>query len=79
MFRLPATRTEFWAKKIESNRTRDVRAIEALASAGWRRLIVWECALRGPVRLTLPDVLDVCEGFLTGEELSFEVSGRWSD
>ena len=45
LFRLPATRTAFWLEKLESNRSRDQTAIQALASAQWRVTVVWECAL----------------------------------
>jgi DNA mismatch endonuclease (patch repair protein) len=47
MFRLPKTRPEFWAEKIEGNRMRDERNYLKLAESGWRVAIVWECALRG--------------------------------
>ena len=44
LFKLPATRREFWAAKIEGNQARDARDIAGLAAAGWRVLVVWECA-----------------------------------
>lgn len=47
LFRMPRTRTEFWAAKIGRNRANDVRAIEALRKLGWRVAVVWECALKG--------------------------------
>jgi DNA mismatch endonuclease (patch repair protein) len=47
---MPATRTGFWKKKLTGNRARDDRAVEALRGAGWRVIVVWECALRGPMR-----------------------------
>jgi DNA mismatch endonuclease (patch repair protein) len=47
LFRMPATRTEFWQEKIGRNRLNDARAREALLAAGWRHATVWECALRG--------------------------------
>lgn len=77
MFRLPATRADFWQAKIEANRARDARAAEALAAATWRRLTVWECALRGPARRTALETLDACECFLTGSASSSELTGRW--
>lgn len=46
LFRLPATRTEFWDTKLAGNRERDIRVLSDLRSGGWRVLIVWECALR---------------------------------
>lgn len=45
-FRLPATRPEFWEPKLLANQRRDARAIRELLEAGWRVLVVWECALR---------------------------------
>ena len=77
MFRLPATRAEFWRSKIEGTRARDVRADDALAAAGWRRLTVWECALRGRARLAPENALDVCERFLRGADQAREVGGQW--
>lgn len=47
LFRLPATRSEWWRAKINGNRQRDARSIAALHDAGWRVAVVWECALGG--------------------------------
>jgi DNA mismatch endonuclease (patch repair protein) len=49
-FRWPASRAQFWREKIEANRRRDLAVDAGLASAGWRRLVVWECALMVPRR-----------------------------
>ncbi len=46
-FRLPLSRSDFWQKKIEGNRLRDKKVVEALTSAGWRVAVVHECAIRG--------------------------------
>lgn len=46
-FRMPGTRTEFWASKIAKNRARDETVRSELDLAGWRYLVVWECAVRG--------------------------------
>ncbi|WP_272873159.1 very short patch repair endonuclease [Sphingomonas arenae] len=43
--RLPKSRRDFWVPKLEANRVRDVRNREALLSAGWRVLELWECQL----------------------------------
>lgn len=50
LFKWPATRREFWQAKIEGNRARDARDLAGLTAAGWRVLVVWECALKGPAR-----------------------------
>lgn len=47
LFKLPATRTEFWQDKILRNQSNDQRAEEILRATGWRVCIVWECSIRG--------------------------------
>jgi DNA mismatch endonuclease, patch repair protein len=42
----PSTNGEFWLAKFTANVERDQRAREALAGAGWRVAVVWECATR---------------------------------
>ena len=64
MFKWPATRAKFWKEKIVGNRRRDRAALGALHESGWRVLVVWECALRGPGRRPVRDVLSRCEGFV---------------
>lgn len=44
--RLPKSRIEFWTAKLEGNRERDARKINALKEAGWRMFVVWECELK---------------------------------
>jgi DNA mismatch endonuclease (patch repair protein) len=50
-FRLPATRTEWWEKKLTLNRERDLNAQAKLRASGWRVLLIWECAMKGRNRL----------------------------
>ncbi|NIY49332.1 very short patch repair endonuclease [Cedecea colo] len=52
LFKVPATRTEFWLEKIGKNVERDKRDIRRLLGKGWRVLLVWECALRGREKLS---------------------------
>jgi len=44
--RLPKSKPEYWAPKIDANRERDGRAIEALKELGWGVETVWQCELR---------------------------------
>lgn len=44
--RLPKSKIEFWAAKLEGNRKRDTRKIAELEEAGWRVFVVWECELK---------------------------------
>lgn len=75
LFRWPGTRQDFWRAKIEGNQARDERVMESLAGAGWRRLIVWECALKGPARLELSGVLDACASWLRSGAPQAEIRG----
>lgn len=47
----PKTRTEFWVAKFEANVARDVAAQAALAAAGWKVAVIWECETRKPAIL----------------------------
>lgn len=42
----PATNTEFWQAKRQSNVDRDLRNQKALRQNGWRLMVVWECETR---------------------------------
>lgn len=75
LFKWPATRPEFWRAKIDGNRGVDARAQEALAGAGWRRAIVWECALKGRTRLPLDEVIGACAQWLRSDRRSLEIRG----
>jgi DNA mismatch endonuclease (patch repair protein) len=58
--RLPKSRTEFWTEKLERNRERDDRNVEALRELGWEVLTVWECEARDPAAL-MPRVVAFLE------------------
>jgi DNA mismatch endonuclease (patch repair protein) len=45
-FVTPKTRTDWWLKKIESNRLRDKSNQDELQREGWKVKIIWECELR---------------------------------
>ena len=42
----PKTRKDFWLKKLEGNRKRDLRHQAALERDGWRVFVIWECQLK---------------------------------
>lgn len=56
-FRLPKTKTEWWAEKIGGNIDRDKRTELALQQEGWTVLTVWECQISGSELLTIADKL----------------------
>ena len=42
----PASNTDYWNRKLDRNKQRDAANLEALAKAGWRVQVVWECQTR---------------------------------
>jgi DNA mismatch endonuclease (patch repair protein) len=77
MCRMPSTRPDFWAKKIEGNRDRDRRTEKALGAAGWRLLKVWECSIKGTARIATDEMLDRCADFIRGHADRGDISGTW--
>lgn len=75
LFRMPATRPEFWRAKIAANRRRDALAIEALRALDWRVGVIWECALRGAGRLSVEAMLGQLAGFISGATPQIEFRG----
>lgn len=75
LFRLPATRRDFWDAKISRNRERDGEVLDALRSSGWRCLTVWECSFKGPGRRELSQVVDMVEAWLRETNPSAEIRG----
>lgn len=56
-FKTPKTNAVFWQEKIQSNKLRDARTLQLQLDAGWRCLIVWECAVRRAKKM--PSALDI--------------------
>lgn len=75
LFRMPATRPEFWAGKIEGNRERDIRNVSSLRELGWRVLTVWECAMRGKCRLPNGEAIARTAAWLGSAQTSGHVRG----
>ena len=50
--KLPKSRLDYWGPKINANRARDRRKENALAAAGWRVAVVWQCELADREGLT---------------------------
>ncbi len=46
LFKWPATRSDFWFKKITKNRSKDQSVLNALLNLDFKVGVVWECALR---------------------------------
>lgn len=75
LFKLPATRSEFWKTKVGRNRANDKRNLELLEDLGWRTGVIWECAIKGKQRLPMSDVLQICATWLRSTECELEIRG----
>ena len=49
--RIPKSRPDYWPAKLQGNKERDVRNLNALRHLGWAPEVVWECETRDPERL----------------------------
>lgn len=75
LFKAPTTRAQFWQAKVERNRQVDARAQNALAAAGWRQAVIWECSLKGRTRLSRDVLLNRCANWLRSDRKKLEISG----
>lgn len=50
LFKLPATRTEFWQEKINRNQANDRKSINLLLANNWKVGVIWECSIRGATK-----------------------------
>ncbi len=75
LFRLPKTRADFWHRKIEGNRQRDLLVQERLADEGWRALTVWECAMKGRTRLPFDELVARISDWLVGSGRQLQIAG----
>ena len=51
MAHTPKSNLQYWAPKLERNRSRDLKSVEKLAVLGWKVLVVWECQTKDLSRL----------------------------
>ena len=75
LFRLPGTRSGFWTAKFDRNRARDADVAAMLLESGWRRLVVWECAIRGRGQLPFETVIHRIVAWLKGSADTLEIRG----
>lgn len=75
LFKWPKTREEFWREKIGKNRERDAKARDALRTAGWRSIVIWECALKGKYRRDANSLLDQVSTWIDVGETECVVEG----
>jgi len=49
--REPKANAEYWRAKVQRNRERDERSLQALTVGGWAVLVIWECETRDREKL----------------------------
>lgn len=61
--RVPKANRDYWLAKVARNTARDALAQQALAAAGWRVEILWECEMKdaAALRARLAAILDQAE------------------
>lgn len=68
-------KAEFWRNKINGNYERDARQLAVLIEQHWRVAIVWECALKGRLKMSVTEVGQLLAEWLMSERSRMEVSG----
>jgi len=76
LFKWPSTRPDFWKNKIDRNVEVDRRNYAALKAAGWRILTVWECAIKGKMKLSFESVIDEIVEWLQTENMDKTIEGE---
>ncbi len=72
LFKLPASRVDFWRKKICQNQKADLKNQEKLMDSGWRVCVIWECSIRGK-RSGVEDFSRRIGDWIRGSEPLYEV------
>ena len=76
LFKMPSSNRDFWKKKLEGNRVRDLRVRRELRRLDWRVLEIWECALKGPDRIGLERVAERAAEWIKSEGGKGTIRGR---
>ena len=74
---LPKTNVDYWQRKIERNRSRDIEERQRLTSMGWRCITIWECQLKPKVRQQTLEALEytLCHIYLEDRRIkSYETT-----
>jgi DNA mismatch endonuclease (patch repair protein) len=78
LFVRPAQNSRYWSEKHATNRARDERTAGALKTLGWRRLVVWECAIEGRERLDEGELSSRIAEWIRGRQEAMEMRGNQS-
>lgn len=76
LFKWPSSNVDFWRNKILRNRELDRVNSKSLKSQGWRIFRIWECALKGPSKRPLEEVVTRTASWIRTGAPSNELRGR---
>jgi DNA mismatch endonuclease (patch repair protein) len=76
LFKMPANNAEFWRTKFARNKARDQVVRTELKDAGWRQLVIWECAIRGKAAAEVLDVIKQAERWVRDGNANLIIRGR---
>ena len=72
---LPKTNSSFWKQKLEANKLRDQENIEKLEALGWRIVVIWECALKGKLKVSDDEVINRVSAWLKTSKPLLDIAG----
>lgn len=67
----PSSNQEYWEKKLNGNKQRDIKNIELLKQQGWKVIVVWECELQKKNADNRLNIL--CDEIINGNEKTHEL------
>ena len=72
---VPKSRIEFWERKFEQNKTRDILVLNELRKQGIKTVVVWECTIKSMKKdpELCKKILDQIEIFVRSEILKLEL------
>ena len=76
-FVLPKSNSQFWQKKIERNKQRDIEKRIQLRRLGWHTIIIWGCELKPKNRHTTLQALEQTLNMIYLLNNSVEVTGGY--
>lgn len=75
LFKWPSSNESFWKEKLTKNKSVDKRSYQQLQAAGWRILVIWECALKGKQRRPVEQIADDIITWLITSACDAEIRG----
>lgn len=70
---IPENNREFWHVKLNANKERDQLNIRELNKLNWRVLVIWECSLKGKMRLSNEELLDKIKSWILSSQIKREL------